>query len=245
MKTIGLIGGMTWESTVIYYQVINRIVARELGGLNSARIVMHSVNLADIVELPKQDRWDEAGAMLAAAGKGLKAAGADFLVLCVNTMHKVAPQIERESGLPLLHIIDATVRRLRASKIDRIALLGTRFVMEEDFYRGRLESEHGLKVLIPNEEDRQFVHSIIYDEMAKGIFSAASRNRCGQIIAGLVDQGAQGAILGCTELPLLLSSEDSPVSLFATTDIHAEEAALLAIGKTSFAEFTATAASAR
>lgn len=229
MKTIGLLGGMSWESTVTYYQVVNRIVARELGGLNSARVVLYSLNFQDIADLPSQDRWDDVGAILAEGARGLKAAGADFVVLCVNTMHKVAEQVEREGGLPLLHILDATADRIQQAGFRTVGLLGTRFVMEGDFFRGRLERDFGLSVLIPAEHDREFVHSIIFSELTRGIFDPASRARCREIIAALVANGAEGVVLACTELPLLLSSDDSAVPLFDTTTIHAEEAARTAL----------------
>jgi len=226
MRTIGLLGGMSWESTVPYYQIVNRVVARELGGLNSARVVMHSVNFAEIVDLPKEGRWDEAGAHLA------RAARPDFLVLCVNTLHRVADQIERDGGLPVLHILEPTAAAIHAAGIGTVGVLGTRFVMEDDFYRGRLERVHGVRVIVPADEaDRAFVHRIIYEELARGILSAETRARCGEIIAALAARGAQGVVLACTELPLLLSSRDAAVPLFATTNLHAEAAALSALGR--------------
>lgn len=231
MKTIGLLGGMSWQSTVPYYETINSVVAQELGGLNSAKIILHSVNFQEIVELQRENRWEQAGAILADAASGLRRAGADFLVLCVNTMHKVADQVERDSQLPLLHIIDTTVKHIKARGVASVGLLGTRYVVEGAFYRGRFEDEHGLAVLTPGEEDRQFVHDLIYNELSQGVLKESSRARCREIIAGMVARGAGGTVLACTELPLLLNSEDSPAPIFSTTHLHAREAALLAIGR--------------
>lgn len=228
MKTIGLLGGMSWESTVPYYQTINRAVARELGGMNSAKVLIYSVNFAEVLELLHKDRWDEIGGLLGQAGRRLRDAGADFLLLCANTAHKCAERVERESGLPLLHILDPTVRQARAAGMRTVAVLGTRFVMEQDFYRGRLERD-GLKVLIPDEDDRATVHDMIFNELTKGIFTEKSRARCREIISKLVSEGAQGIVLGCTELPMLLTKDDSAVPMLDTTILHAEAAAAQAI----------------
>lgn len=229
MKTIGLLGGMSWESTVTYYQTINRIVGRELGGLHSARIVMHSVEFQEIQELQHAGKWRETGVILADAAKSVERAGADMLVLCTNTMHIVAPQIEAATSLPFLHIADATAARIKEQGIERIGLLGTRFTMEESFYRGRLESNHGLSVVTPNADDRTVVHRVIYEELCRGKIDAASRAEYARIVAALIADGAQGVILGCTEIGLLLRPEDSPVPLFDTAHIHAEAAALAAL----------------
>jgi aspartate racemase len=225
MKTIGLVGGMGWESTALYYQAINRAVARELGGTNSAKLVIYSFNFQELVERVHQNRWDEIGGLLSRAGRRLKDAGADFLLLCANTAHKCAEQVERESGLPLLHILDPTVRQAKAAGMRTVAVLGTRFVMEQEFYRGRLERD-GLKVVIPAGDDRAFVHDVIFGELTQGIFTEATRARCRQIISKLVREGgAQGIVLGCTELPMLLKAADSAVPMLDTTILHAEEAA--------------------
>ncbi|MEO6597661.1 MAG: aspartate/glutamate racemase family protein [Planctomycetota bacterium] len=229
MKTIGLLGGMSWESTVTYYQTINRFVGQALGGLHSARIVLHSVEFQAISELQHAGRWQETGAILADAARSLERAGADFLVLCTNTMHIVAPQIEAATRLPLLHIADATAQRITASGIARIGLLGTRFTMEEDFYRGRLSTQHSLKVLVPEPADRAVVHRVIYEELCRGRIDEASRVEYRRIVGGLVQAGAQGVILGCTEIGLLLQQADSHVPLFDTAQIHAEEAARSAL----------------
>jgi len=229
MKTIGLLGGMSWESTVPYYRTINETIRGRLGGLHSARIVLYSVDFHEIEAAQHAGRWDDAGAQLAAAARALEAAGADFIVLATNTMHKVAPQIEAAVALPLLHIADPTAERIRAAGHRRIGLLGTRFTMEEDFYIERLRSRHALDVLVPDAADRDVVHRIIYDELCLGTIAAASRDAYRAIIGRLVARGAECVILGCTEISLLVSDRDSPVPLFDTTTIHAEAAALHAL----------------
>ena len=224
MKTIGLIGGMSWESTANYYQQINEQVKQRLGGLHSARIVLYSVDFHDIERLQAAGRWNEAGASLAAAARSLEAAGADFLVLCTNTMHKIAPAIEAAVGIPLLHIADATAEAVKRTAIRRIGLLGTRFTMEQDFYCGRLESPHGLEVVVPDGADREIVHNIIYQELCLGIVRDESREAYRKIISRLVARGAQGIILGCTEIGMLVTPSDAPVLVFDTTAIHASSA---------------------
>ncbi len=228
MKTIGLLGGMSWESTVSYYQTINRVVGQRLGGLHSARILLYSVDFAEIDCLQQGELWKEAGALLARAGRTLEAGGADFLVLCTNTMHKVAPQIEAAVSIPLLHIADATAERVVASGSRRVGLLGTRFTMEQEFYRCRLE-RHGLEVVVPSEGDRESVHRIIYEELCRGRVLESSRLVYGRIVAELVARGCEAVVLGCTEIGLLLRPSDSRVPLFDTAMIHAEEAARYAL----------------
>lgn len=229
MKTIGLLGGMSWESTVSYYQTINREVGRQLGGLHSAKILLYSVDFHAIEQLQQAGDWQHAGELLADAARSLEQAGADFLVLCTNTMHKVAPRIEAATSIPLLHIADATAKRVRAAGLKCVGLLGTRFTMEQEFYRGRLEREHGLSVLVPEATDRELVHRVIYDELCLGRTAEASRSEYQRIVAGLTDRGAQGVILGCTEIGLLLCQDDSRLPLFDTAQIHATEAALAAL----------------
>jgi aspartate racemase len=229
VKTIGLIGGMSWESTVSYYQTINRTVSRRLGGLHSAKIALYSVEFDEIEKLQHAGRWAESGGILADAARAVQRAGAEFLVLCTNTMHKVAAQIEAAVDIPLLHIADATAERVRAAGLVRVGLLGTRFTMEEDFYRGRLESRHGLAVLTPPADQRAFVHAVIYEELCLGRASDTSRRGFQQVVADLVARDVQGVILGCTEIGLLLGPEDAPVPLFDTATIHAEAAALFAL----------------
>jgi aspartate racemase len=225
MKTVGLLGGMSWESTVPYYRIINQVVGETLGGLHSAKMVLYSVDFQEIEQLQHAGRWTEAGEILAAGGHALRRAGADFLVLCTNTMHKVAPQIEAAVDLPLLHIADATAARVKATGARRVGLLGTRFTMEEDFYRGRLERGHGLEVLVPPPDQQETVHRVIYEELCRGTVRDESRGQYQRIVRDLVHQGVAGVILGCTEIGLLLGPDDAEVPLFDTARIHAEEAA--------------------
>jgi aspartate racemase len=229
MKTAGLIGGMSWESTVPYYSVMNRIVGERMGGLHSAKIVLYSVDFGEIEERQRGGRWDEAGEILAKCARALQGAGADFIVLCTNTMHKVASRVEAAVDLPLLHIADATAERVKAAGIKRVGLLGTKFTMEEEFYRGRLERRHGLDVLVPGAEDRAAVHRVIYDELCRGQALEESRLKYRRVVDNLVGRQAEGIILGCTEIGLLLRAEDADVPLFDTATIHAEAAALHAL----------------
>jgi len=224
MKTIGLLGGMSWESTVPYYRIINQAVNERLGGLHSAKIVLYSVDFDGIERLQHAGEWEEAGDVLIDAARRLETAGADFLVLCTNTMHKLAPQIENALGIPLLHIADATAVAVREAAIDTIGLLGTRFTMEGEFYRGRLEKEHGLAVLVPGDDDRDTIHRVIYEELCHGRVLDASRERFVQIINRLVERGAEGIILGCTEIAMLTKGAPPAVPLFDTTAIHARKA---------------------
>ena len=223
MKTIGLIGGMSWESTVPYYRLLNESIRQRLGGLHSARLILYSVDFHDIERLQHENRWAEAGALLASAARALQSAHADFLVLCTNTMHKVAPAIEVAVDIPLLHIADPTAVAVRQAGIRTVGLLGTRFTMEEDFYRGRLAG-HGLKVVIPKAADRDVVHRVIYDELCLGVTQEESRAAYRDIMRRLMAQGAEGIILGCTEIGLLIKPEDAPVPLFDTTALHAARA---------------------
>lgn len=228
MKTIGLIGGMSAESTVPYYRAINQAVATRLGGLHSAKIVLYSVDFHDVEALQMAGRWDEAGALLADCARALERAGAEFLVLCTNTMHKVADTIEAAVRIPLLHIADATAAAIAASGIAYVGLLGTRFTMEHEFYRARV-AQHGIEVTVPAAHDREIVHRVIYDELCRGRIEDSSRAEYRRIIRSLVDAGVQGVILGCTEIGLLVHSEDSTVPLFDTAAIHAQAAAEFAL----------------
>ncbi len=225
MKTIGLIGGMSWESTVPYYRQINETVKQHLGGLHSARIILYSVDFHDVERLQHAGDWDAAGALLAAAARALELAGADFLVLCTNTMHKVVPAIEAAVAIPLFHIADPTAAAIRQAGFSTVGLLGTRFTMEQDFYRERLRQRHGLAVLVPAPEDRDIVHRVIYEELCLGKVVPESRGQYRRIMAGLMAQGAQAIILGCTEISLLVDQHDASVPLFDTTGIHARQAA--------------------
>jgi aspartate racemase len=229
MKTIGLVGGMSWESTVPYYQTINRVIGERLGALHSAKIALYSVDFHEIEQLQHAGKWEASGEILADAARAVRRAGADFIVLCTNTMHKVAPQIEAAVDIPLLHIADATAARVSAAGLGRVGLLGTRFTMEEDFYRGRLESRHGLTVLTPPAGQRALVHGVIYGELCLGKVRGEARQAFQQVVNALVARGAQGVILGCTEIGLLLRQEDASVPLFDTATIHAEAAAAFAL----------------
>ncbi|MEV0535965.1 aspartate/glutamate racemase family protein [Kitasatospora sp. NPDC050463] len=223
MKTLGLIGGMSWESTAEYYRALNRLTRERLGGLHSARLVLYSVDFADIERLQTQGRWAEAGEVLADAARSLEAAGAELLLICTNTMHRVADQVEAAASVPLLHLADATADAVRAAGLRRVGLLGTAFTMEQDFYRGRLEA-HGLTVLVPDTDGRALVHRVIYEELCLGVVRAESRAGYRRVIEELVAAGAEGVILGCTEIELLVGDEDSPVPLFPTARLHAEAA---------------------
>jgi aspartate racemase len=224
MKTIGLIGGMSWESSLEYYRIINEEVKKRLGGFHSARCLMYSVDFAEIERLQHSGDWDKLAWILGQVAVRLEAGGADFLVLCTNTMHKVAPALEAAVNVPLLHIADPTAERIKARGIKKVGLLGTRFTMEEEFYRGRLEKKHGLEVLVPDESDRQLIHHVIYYELCDGSLQAESRRKFRTVIEKLGQAGAQGVILGCTEIGLLVKEKDSPLPIFDTTIIHAQAA---------------------
>ncbi len=224
MKTIGLIGGMSWESSIEYYRIINQTVKAKLGGLHSAKSVMYSVDFAEVEILQHQGRWAEAADMLIEAAKSLEDGGADLIVLCTNTMHKVADDIQANVKIPFLHIADATAQRVLAYGLRTVGLLGTRFTMEEEFYKGRLSQNYGLKVSVPDAQEREVVHRVIYDELVLGRIEPSSKAEYVRIIERMIGQGAEGIILGCTEIGLLLHQEDSRVPLFDTTRIHAEAA---------------------
>lgn len=225
MKVIGLIGGMSWESTVPYYRAINETIKERLGGLHSARIVLYSVDFHEVERLQHSGDWDAAGALLAGVARAVEKAGADVLVLCTNTMHKVAPAIEAAVDIPLLHIADATAEDIQAAGISTVGLLGTRFTMEQGFYKDRLQRDFGLRVLVPGEPDRDIVHRVIYDELCLGRIEDESRTEFRRIMADLIGHGAEAIILGCTEITLLVDQSDAPVPLFDTTAIHARKAA--------------------
>lgn len=224
MKTIGLLGGMSWESTIPYYRLINEGVKARLGGLHSARLVLHSVDFHDIEACQSAGDWDRAGEILAEAAVGLQQAGAEGIVLCTNTMHKVADAIAARCQVPFLHIADATGQAIAAKGQRRVALLGTRYTMEQTFYRGRLQEQFAIETLIPEADDRAQINQIIFDELCLGTFSEASRDYYLQTIAALAEQGAEGVIFGCTEIGLLVPAELSPLPVFDTAAIHAEDA---------------------
>ncbi|MFA6445381.1 MAG: aspartate/glutamate racemase family protein [Sterolibacterium sp.] len=225
MKIIGLIGGMSWESTVPYYRQINEAIKERLGGLHSAKIILYSVDFHEVEQLQHGGDWMAAGALLAKAAQALESAGADFLVLCTNTMHKVAPAIEAAVRIPLLHIADPTAEEIKKAGLSTVGLLGTRFTMEQEFYKDRLRERHGLNVLVPKQQDREIVHRIIYEELCLGKVIDESRSVYRRVMADLKQQGAQAIILGCTEISLLVGQRDSAVPLFDTTGIHARKAA--------------------
>ncbi len=225
MKTLGLIGGMSWESTVPYYRTINETIKARLGGLHSAKLVLVSVDFAEIEALQNTGEWSAAGGRMAEAAAALEKAGAECVVLCTNTMHKVAPAIEAAVRLPLLHIADATAAAIREAGIATVGLLGTRFTMEQDFYKERLVRAHGIAVQVPDAAGREVVHRVIYDELCVGQVLGASRDAVRRVMARLVADGAQAIILGCTELTLLVGAGDTNVPLFDTTRIHALRAA--------------------
>jgi aspartate racemase len=225
MKTIGLIGGMSWESTLEYYRIINQRVKEKLGGFHSAEIVLRSIDFAEIEDMQNRGDWDAAAARLARAAVDLEKAGADFALLCTNTMHKVFDAIQAGVGIPLLHIADVTGREIRARGLTRVGLLGTKFTMEQDFYKGKLERDYGIGVLIPDGGERETIHRVIYSELCMGEVKASSRDTFGEIIRRLEHEGAQGIVLGCTEIPLLVQQKDFRIPLFDTTALHARAAA--------------------
>jgi aspartate racemase len=229
MKTIGLVGGMSWESTLEYYRIINETVKEKLGGFHSAKLVLYSVDFAEVETLQHRGEWERAAVLLTEASRRVEAAGADFGLLCTNTMHKVFDEVQKGIRIPLIHIADVTGRAITARGLRRIGLLGTRFTMEQDFYKGKLTSDYGIDVLIPDEEERQAVHAIVYNELCLGTVKDASRDVFGKIIARLEGRGAQGIVLGCTEIPLLVKQKDNRLPLFDTTDLHARAAVDLAL----------------
>ncbi|MBT4290390.1 MAG: aspartate/glutamate racemase family protein [Deltaproteobacteria bacterium] len=224
MKTIGLLGGMSWESTLSYYKEINEAVRRELGSLHSAKIAMFSVDFQEIETLQHQGKWEETGVILGEASKSIQVGGADFLVICTNTMHKVAPQIETAIDIPILHIADATAEQMVEDGIKAVGLLGTAFTMEQDFYKKRVEDKYKIEVLVPNQPDRAIVHDIIYQELCLGKVEGDSREQYLRIIEDLSSSGAEAVILGCTEIALLVNSTQTSVKLYDTTQIHAQKA---------------------
>lgn len=228
MKTIGLIGGMSWESTVTYYQIINETIKKELGGLHSAKILLYSVDFAEIEKCQTEGNWDKSADILGEAAKNLEKAGADYIVICTNTMHKIAPLIQKQITIPLIHIAEATAERLTEKHIGKVALLGTKYTMMQDFYKEKL-TEVGIQVLIPCEVDIELVNHVIFDELCLGIISENSKKEYLRIIDKLSKQGAQGVILGCTEIGLLINQKDTSLPVFDTAEIHAHKAAMTAI----------------
>jgi aspartate racemase len=230
MKVIGLIGGMSWESSIEYYRIINQEVGEALGGVHSAKSVMVSVDFGEIEALQMKGDWDRATEIMIRCAQDVESAGADFLLICTNTMHLMAEAVQQAIQIPLLHIADATARAVRREGLEKVGLLGTRFTMEKEFYRGRLEKEHGLEVIVPDDADRELVHNVIYDELVQGIIKEESRQGYQDVINGLVREGAQGIVLGCTEIGLLIKAENVSVPVFDTMEIHARAAVEAALG---------------
>ncbi|USK52947.1 aspartate/glutamate racemase family protein [Cytobacillus solani] len=228
MKTIGLIGGMSWESSVEYYRIINEEVKKRLGGLHSAKCLLYSVNFEEVERFQAEVKWEEAGNLLGDVAHALEKGGADFIVICTNTMHKVIEYIEGKINIPILHIAEATANQIKKSKLNTVGLLGTKYTMEQDFYKSRIES-NGIKVLVPNNTEREIVNKVIYEELCLGNIQSSSRDYYKMVIKNLINNGAEGIILGCTEIGLLVKQEDSEVLLFDTTLIHAIETVNLAL----------------
>ena len=229
MKTIGLIGGMSWESSLEYYRIINETVQRKLGGFHSAQSLMYSVDFAAVEDCQHQGRWQDAAGLLADAARKLEKGGADFLVICANTMHKVVPEVQKHIQIPILHIADVTARAIKERGLRIVGLLGTRFTMEEGFYKDRLVQKHGLEVIVPGEKGRELIHNVLYDQIRLGDIDQAARNVFKKAIDDLASEGAEGIILGCTEIFLFVKQEDYKIPLFDTTRIHAEAAAEFAL----------------
>ncbi|HIG36381.1 MAG TPA: aspartate/glutamate racemase family protein [Oceanospirillaceae bacterium] len=232
MKTIGLIGGMSWESTSLYYSEINQGVKQAVGGLHSAKICLYSVDFHDIEQLQHQGKWAETAAILAKAAQAVEAGGADLFLICTNTMHKVAAEVQAAVNIPMVHIADATAKRLLAGGITKVGLLGTAFTMQQEFYKGRLTQEFGIEVLVPNAEQQTMVHEVIYQELCLGQINQDSKQKYLAVIQDLFNQGAQAVILGCTEITLLVEQEDTQVPLYDTTAIHAQSAVAVALDNT-------------
>lgn len=230
MKTIGLLGGMTAESSLVYYKLINEIARERLGGNHSAKSVMVSVDFGEVEPHMERGEWEQVLGYMLEASRAIERGGADFLVLCTNTMHRFVAEIDQEISIPLLHIVDATAAEIKKAGLRKVGLLGTRFTMEQEFYKGRLRERHGIEALVPEKEDRELVHRVIMDELSRGIVSRESRNAYWRVIDKLARHGAEGVILGCTEIPLLVQSKPGRMPLFDTTAIHARAAVDLALG---------------
>jgi len=231
LKTIGLIGGMSWESSVDYYKIINETVKAKLGGLHSAKCILYSFEFDQIESLQHQENWQELTNIMVDAAEKLKKSGADFIVICTNTMHKMASDIEKRAGIKVLHIAEVTAKKIVAKKMKKVALLGTKFTMEQDFYKKILTEDYHIEVMIPNEQERNIIHAVIYNELCQGIIKVSSREEYQKIINRLIASGAEGIVLGCTEIPSLIQEKDCMVPLFNTTNIHAVAAVEFALGE--------------
>jgi aspartate racemase len=232
MKTIGMIGGMSWESSLEYYRIVNQSVKAKLGGFHSAKCVLYSVDFEEVERLQHRDEWESLTRLMIFTAQKVKKAGADFIIICTNTMHMMADEVQASVQIPLLHIVDVTAEAIKAKKQNRVGLLGTRFTMEHDFYKGRLRDKYGFEVLIPGKEERQIIHDILYSELCLGEVKELSKNKFKDIIQNLVDRGAQGVILGCTEIPLIVAQKDYAIPLYDTTALHAQAAVEYAIRQT-------------
>ena len=230
MKTIGLIGGMSWESSQEYYRIINEEIKRKLGGFHSAKCILYSVDFAEVEKLQHEERWEELTGLMIGAARSLENAGAEFIIICTNTMHKMADEVQNSIKIPLLNLVDATADQIRQGGLKNIGLLGTKFTMEQSFYKGRLSNRFGGEVIIPNEEEREIIHQVIYNELCLGNINQTSKARFINIINSLIDRGAEGIILGCTEIPLLVNQSDIRVPIYDTTQIHAKAAVRYALG---------------
>ncbi|MFC2164846.1 aspartate/glutamate racemase family protein [Acidobacteriota bacterium] len=229
MKTIGFIGGMSWESTLEYYRIVNEEVKNRLGGFHSAKCLLYSVDFHEIEEMQHQGRWDDAAKILVDAAQKVERGGADFIAICTNTMHKLAEEVEAGIGIPLLHIADVTATKIQENGQQKVGLLGTKFTMEQDFYKGRLTEKYSIDVIIPPEEERDAIHAILYSELCIGDIKAESKEKFQEFIAHLASRGAEGIVLGCTEIPLIVKQEDYDIPLYDTTDLHAKAAVEMAL----------------
>ena len=228
---MGMIGGMSWESTLEYYRIVNETTKNRLGGFHSAKCILYSVDFAEVEKLQHLGDWDELTRLMKDAARKLEGAGADFVIICTNTMHKMADEVQEVIRIPILHIVDVTAEAIRANREKRVGLLGTRFTMEQDFYKGRLRDKHGVEVVIPGEEERQVVHDILYSELCMGEIKELSKGKFKSVIQNLVDRGAQSVILGCTEIPLIVSQDEYDIPVYDTTTLHAQAAVDFALQK--------------
>jgi aspartate racemase len=229
MKTMGMIGGMSWESSLEYYRIVNETVKKSLGGFHSAKCILYSVDFEEVEKLQHKEDWDALTALMLDSAQRLEQAGADFVIICTNTMHKMADEVQSAINVPVLHIVDVTAEAIKRNGQTRVGLLGTKFTMEQKFYKGRLKDKHGLDVLIPGPEERQIVHDILYSELCLGEIKERSRGEFKRVIHNLVDRGAQGVILGCTEIPLIVSQDDYDIPVYDTTQLHAQAAVEFAL----------------
>ena len=231
MKTIGLIGGMSWESSAEYYRILNELTKKALGNMHSCKCILYSVEFGEIEALQRNGEWEKLTNIMVDAAQKLEKAGAEFVVICTNTMHMMAPEVQAAIGIPVLHIADAAAEEIKKQGLKKVGLLGTRFTMEKEFYKGRIAEKHGIEVIVPSETDQTTIHNVIYNELVQGVVKQESKNQYKEVIQRLVDNGAEGIILGCTEIPMLIKQDDISVPIFDTTTIHAEYAMEYALGE--------------